>query len=116
MKKSELLPCPICGKEVRARGLKSHIRLQHKSNTTVQVNDEENIDYDIEETYEELQKTKDFYDNVWKDEKMILKFVASIPELSIPKDKCKLDMQDILVHFCFFLNAGGKTDKEIFAV
>lgn len=108
MKKSELVTCNICGKEVFARGLKSHVRLQHKSNTTVQINDEENIDYDVEETYEELQKIKYFYANVNHDEKLILKFVTWINEKN-----GKLDLPNILKQFCIFLINGGKTESEL---
>lgn len=34
---SQLLTCDICGKKVYARGLKSHVRLQHKLELSTQV-------------------------------------------------------------------------------
>lgn len=108
MKKSQLLTCNICGKEVFARGLKSHIRLQHKSSTTVQINKEKDIDHDVEETYEELKQIKDFYENVWFDEKTLLKFIAWIRE-----KKCEPEMMDLLRLFRNFLMNGGKTEREL---
>lgn len=43
---SQLVKCDICGKQVRARGLKSHVRLLHKMKVETQV-----VTEVIEKTY-----------------------------------------------------------------
>lgn len=112
MKNSQLLTCPICGKETFARGLKNHIRLQHKSNLTPQVNEVKKIDYEDEpETYEELRECKEFYHYMVSNDKAILKFVAWVNE----KNGRLEDMPDILKHFCIFLMNRGRTESEVYA-